>query len=158
MQSRTKQTHNQLRKLFADLARWGFPLLLLTATASLVGCGNTTDQTLATIDTSVLSAKTDDLARTMDFVFADRQFDQKDFEEQVSLGLNRWANYSADQAKSADVDRSEKVKTWIEQNEDMALLHRNDELVFLNTDAYFLQEAFWISTVSYTHLTLPTKA
>jgi len=157
MQSRTKQTHNQLRKLFADLARWGFPILLLTATASLVGCGNTTDQTLATIDTSVLSAKTDDLARTMDFVFADRQFDQKDFEEQVSLGLNRWANYSADQAKSADVDRSEKVKTWIEQNEDMALLHRNDELVFLNTDAYFLQEAFWISKISQRVVAKPTS-
>ena len=157
MESRTQQTHIQVNPHIANITRWGLPILLLTAAVSLVGCGNTTDQTLATIDTSVLSAKTDDLARTMDFVFADRQFDQKDFEEKVSLGLNRWANYSADQAKSADVDRSEKVNEWIEQNQDMALFNRNDELVFLNTDAYFLQEAFWISKISERVVTSPTS-
>lgn len=157
MESRTQQTHIQVNPHIANITRWGLPILLLTAAVSLVGCGNTTDQTLATIDTSVLSAKTDDLARTMDFVFADRQFDQKDFEEKVSLGLNRWANYSADQAKSAEVDRSEKVNEWIEQNQDMALFNRNDELVFLNTDAYFLQEAFWISKISERVVTSPTS-
>ena len=148
MDTRTKQTQIHVNPHMAKITWWGLPILLFAAAVSLTGCGNTTDQTLATIDTSVLSAKTDDLARTMDFVFADRQFDQKDLEEKVSLGLNRWANYSADQAESADVDRSEKVNKWIEQNEDMALFNRNDELVFLNTDAYFLQEAFWISKIS----------
>ena len=157
MESRTEQIRIHVNPHVANIARWGFPILLLTAAVSLVGCGNTTDQTLATIDTSVLSAKTDDLARTMDFVFADRQFDQKDFEEKVSLGLNRWANYSADQAKSADVDRSDKVKEWIEQNQDMSLFNQNDELVFLNTDAYFLQEAFWMSKISQRVVTNPTS-
>jgi len=157
MDSRTKQIHIQVNQHIDNITRWGFSILLLTAAVSLVGCGNTTDQTLATIDTSVLSAKTDDLGRTMDFVFADRQFDQKDFEEKVSLGLNRWANYSADQAKSVDVDRSEKVSKWIEQNEDMALFNRNDDLVFLNTDAYFLQEAFWISKISKRVIANPTS-
>jgi len=76
MESRTKQRHIQMNPHIANISRWGFPVLLLTAAVSLVGCGNT-DQTLATIDTSVLSAKTDDLARTMDFVFADRQFDRR---------------------------------------------------------------------------------
>lgn len=157
MESRMKQIHNHVNLHIANISRWGLPILLLTATVSLSGCGNTTDQTLATIDTSVLSAKTDDLARTMDFVFADRQFDQKDFEEKVSLGLNRWANYSADQAKAADVDRSEKVNKWIEQNQDMALFNHNDELVFLNTDAYFLQEAFWISKIAKRVVANPTS-
>ena len=100
MDTRTKQTQIHVNPHMVKITRWGLPILLFAAAVSLTGCGNTTDQTLATIDTSVLSAKTDDLARTMDFVFADRQFDQKDFEEKVSLGLNRWANYSADQAKS----------------------------------------------------------
>ena len=157
MESRTTQKHIQVNPRIANITRWVFPVLLLTAAASFVGCGSTTDQTLATIDTSVLSAKTDDLARTMDFVFADRQFDQKDFEEKVSLGLNRWANYSADQAESADVDRSEKVNKWVEQNQDMSLFNRHDELVFLNTDAYFLQEAFWISKISQRVVANPTS-
>ena len=157
MDTLTKQTHFHVPPHIAKITRWGLPILFLTAAVSLVGCGNTTDQTLATIDTSILSAKTDDLARTMDFVFADRQLDQKDFEEKVSLGLNRWANYSTDQAKSADVDRSEEVNKWIEQNKDMPLLNRNDELVFLNTDAYFLQEAFWISKISQRVVASPTS-
>ena len=145
MESRTKQTHIHVSLQIANVSRWVLPILFLTAAVSLTGCGSTTDQTLATIDTSILSTKTDDLGRTMDFVFADRQFDQKDFEEKVSLGLNRWANYSADQAASTDVDRSDKVNQWVEQNQDMMLFKHNDDLVFLNTDAYFLQEAFWIS-------------
>ena len=94
----------------------------------------------------------------MDFIFDDRQFDPKDFEEKVSLGLNRWANYSADQAESADVDRSEKVVEWIEQNQDMPLLEKNDDMVFLNTDAYFLQEAFWISKIAQRVVSNPTSS
>jgi len=148
MESRTKQTHIHVSLQIANVSRWVLPILFLTAAVSLTGCGSTTDQTLATIDTSILSTKTDDLGRTMDFVFADRQFDQKDFEEKVSLGLNRWANYSADQAASTDVDRSDKVNQWVEQNQDMMLFKHNDDLVFLNTDAYFLQEAFWISKIA----------
>ncbi len=137
---RTKVNWNRI------LHRWALACCSI-AILALTGCGRT-DQTLSTIDTSVLSAKTNDLSRTMDFIFADRQFDQKSFEEKVSLGLNRWANYSADEAKFAKVDRSDAVKSWIGQHQDLAIFSRNEELVFLNTDAYFLQEAFWISEIS----------
>ena len=70
MESRTKQTHIHVSLQIANVSRWVLPLLFLTAAVSLTGCGSTTDQTLATIDTSILSTKTDDLGRTMDFVFA----------------------------------------------------------------------------------------
>lgn len=157
MESRKQQTPIHVSPQITNVNRWVVPMLLLAAAVSFAGCGSTTDQTLATIDTSILSAKTDDLGRTMDFVFADRQFDQKDFEEKVSLGLNRWANYSTDQAESADVDRSEKVNQWIEQNQDMLLIKHHDKMVFLNTDAYFLQEAFWISKIAQRVVTNPTS-
>ncbi len=160
MESRTQQMNIQLNRVNQNttpLQRWKTVAFLLAALVPMAGCSDLTDQTLSTIDTSVLSAKTDDLSRTMDFIFADRQFDQKSYEEKVSLGLNRWANYSADQAKFADVDRSDEVKNWIEQNQDIKLFNRNEELVFLNTDAYFLQEAYWMSKISQRVVASPTS-
>ena len=124
------------------------PVMLMGCFLWVVGCTSETDQMLDSIDTSVLSAKRNDLSRTMDFVFDDRQFDQKDFEQKVSLGLNRWANYSAGEAKSAAVDESEQVKELLEENSDLAVINRREGLVFLNTDAYFLQESFWISQIA----------
>jgi len=58
---------------------------------------------------------------------------------------------------NSTVDRSEKVNNWIDQNQDMALFDHHDEMVFLNTDAYFLQEAFWISKISQRVITNSTS-
>ena len=124
------------------------PVMLLGCVLWAVGCTSETDQMLDSVDTSLLSVKRNDLSRTMEFVFDDRQFDQKDFEQKVSLGLNRWANYSAGEAKRAAVDSSDQVKELLEENGDLDVVSRHKDLVFLNTDAYFLQESFWISQIA----------
>ena len=121
----------------------------LTATLVLfAGCGAEIDPMLKTLDANVLSAKTNDISRTMDFIFDDRQFEQKDFEEKVSIGLNRWANYSSQEVNEAETDESEAVKELLQRHEDIEVVERNDQESFINTDPYFLQQAAWISAIT----------
>ena len=44
--------------------------------AVFAGCTAKIDPMLKTLDANVLSAKTNDISRTMDFIFDDRQFAQ----------------------------------------------------------------------------------
>ena len=125
-----------------------FAFLSLGVIAIIAGCSAEIDPMLKTLDANVLSAKTNDISRTMDFVFDDRQFAQKDFEEKVSIGLNRWANYSSEQLNEASTDDSEMVGSLVKKHQDIEVVERNEKLSFINTDAYFLQEASWISEIS----------
>ena len=116
--------------------------------AVFAGCNTEIDPMLKTLDANVLSAKTNDISRTMDFIFDDRQFAQKDFEEKVSIGLNRWANYSSQELNEAKTDDSEMVAALLEKHKDIDVVGRNEQISFINTDPYFLQEASWISDIS----------
>ena len=123
-------------------------ICVVLLTVVLSGCGAHTDQTLSTIDTSLLSSKSSDLSRTMDFIFADRQFATKTFQEKVSLGLNRWANYSGQEAELAATDQSPILKRLLADHQELALLGHNEKFEFLSTDPFFLQEVFWTSQIA----------
>ncbi len=125
-----------------------FCLSIIAVTVGVVGCNSEIDPMLKTLDANVLSAKTNDISRTMDFIFDDRQFEQKEFEEKVSIGLNRWANYSSQEVTQADVDSSDVVKQLIEKFQDVEVVEQNDQASFINTDPYFLQEAYWVSAIA----------
>lgn len=116
--------------------------------AAFAGCTSEIDPMLKTLDANVLSAKTNDISRTMDFIFDDRQFAQRDFEQKVSIGLNRWTNYSTQQLNDASTDDSEVVAETLKRHQDLEVVGRNDEISFINTDPYFLQEAAWITNIS----------
>ncbi|MDB4766226.1 hypothetical protein OAG71_00915 [bacterium] len=123
-------------------------VLCLPLLAIVLGCNAEIDPMLKTLDANIISAKTNDISRTMDFIYADRQFDQKDFEEKVSIGLNRWANYSAQEVNEATIDNSDLVKDLLAKFEDVEAVKRIEESSFINTDPYFLQEAFWIKQIA----------
>ncbi len=125
-----------------------FAFLGLGVVAAFAGCSAEIDPMLKTLDANVLSAKTNDISRTMDFIFDDRQFAQKDFEEKVSIGLNRWANYSSQELDEASTDDSEVVGALLKKHQDIEVVGRNEKTSFINTDPYFLQEASWISEIS----------
>jgi|GEM_PF-1487903 len=127
----------------AFLGLWILALLVVG-----VGCTAEMDPMLKTLDANVLSAKTNDISRTMDFIFDDRQFDQKDFEEKVAIGLNRWANYSSEELDEAKTDDSAVVDAILQEHKEIDIVRRNEHNSFINTDPYFLQEAAWISEIS----------
>ena len=129
-------------------ARALITILYLPLIAIVLGCNAEVDPMLKTLDANIISAKTNDISRTMDFIFADRQFDQQDFEEKVSIGLNRWANYSSEEVDEADIDDSDLVKDLLAKFKDVEVVKRLDDPSFINTDPHFLQEAFWISEIS----------
>lgn len=114
----------------------------------LVGCTPEADPMLKTLDANILSARTNDISRTMDFIFDDRQFEQQDFEEKVSTGLNRWAKYSSEEVNAATTDDAEIVTTLLDQYQNTDIVRQNNDDTFINTDPYFLQEAFWISAIA----------
>ena len=134
--------------LFNEMMSISRAICVVVLTVVLSGCGSYTDQTLSTIDTSLLSSKSSDLSRTMDFIFADRQFATKTFQEKVSLGLNRWANYSGQEAELAATDQSPMLKQLLADHQDLALLRHSEKIEFLSTDPFFLQEVFWTSQIA----------
>ena len=122
--------------------------LCLPLITIVLGCNAEVDPMLKTLDANIISAKTNDISRTMDFIFADRQFDQQDFEEKVSIGLNRWANYSSEEVDDATMDDSDLVKELLTKYKDIEVVKRLQQSSFINTDPHFLQEAFWISEIA----------
>ena len=122
--------------------------LCLPIIAVVLGCNPEVDPMLKTLDANIISAKTNDISRTMDFIFADRQFEQQDFEEKVSIGLNRWANYSLEEVDEAAIDDSDMVKDLLAKFEDVEVVKRLQQSSFINTDPHFLQEAFWITEIA----------
>ena len=122
--------------------------LSLPFVAMILGCNPEIDPMLKTLDANIISAKTNDISRTMDFIFADRQFDQQDFEEKVSIGLNRWANYSSEEVDDATIDNSDSVKDLLAKFGDVEVVKRNEQSSFINTDPYFLQQAYWMTEIA----------
>ncbi len=121
--------------------------LLLVTVIGVSGCVPPSDPTLDLIDTDLQKTKIDDLAKTMDFVFSERRFEQKEFESKISTGLNRWVRYSADKVSSSDWTLDSKIQPLVDEYADLAVLKQTDEFSFVNTDAYFLQESSWVDQV-----------
>ena len=125
-----------------------FGLLVLTASVFLAGCTPPADPVLDMIESDLSKTKIDDLSRTMDFVFSEIRFSQKEFKNKVSTGLNRWVTYSKDKLDQIEWDVDSKSQALFEANESLAMLQRNAEYSFLNTDSYYLQESAWIGEIT----------
>ena len=130
-----------------NLTRKWFCLILFVFGVSLVGCTPPADPMLDMLETDLKKTKVDDLARTMDFVFSEVRFEQKEFKDKLSTGLNRWISYSDEKLARVDWSEDELSKPLLEQYDSLAMLAQNDEYSFLGTDAHFLQESAWISQI-----------
>ncbi len=112
------------------------------------GCEPASDGTLELLDTKLSSTKIDDLARTMDFVFSDKRFDQDEFVRIVTLGINRWSVAETELFKNDGWTVDELDKPLTEEYSELPLVQRMGEMSFGNTDPYFFQQSAWLSNIA----------
>jgi hypothetical protein len=123
-------------------------LLLLLVGLMMAGCTPPTDPMLEMLDADLGKTKVNDLDRTMDFIFSEVRFSNQEFKENLSNGLNRWVSYSEDRLQDTKWTEDELSKPLFDQHQTLQLLERNDEFSFLNSDAYYLQQAAWVDQVA----------
>ena len=112
------------------------------------GCEVPEDPMIGLLETNSTDSRVNDLSRTMDFVFSERQFDMREFTDKVSIGLNRWGTYSDETLKDIPWEMDAAVQSLFDEHESLPILQRNAELSFINTDTNFLQETVWLSQIA----------
>ena len=126
--------------------RW-FCVMLIMLGAGLVGCTPPNDPMLDMLESDLKKTKVDDLSRTMDFVFSEVRFEQKEFKDKISSGLNRWISYSDAKLARVSWTADELSQPLLDSNGALAMLAQNEEYSFLGTDAHYLQESAWIGQI-----------
>lgn len=114
----------------------------------LTGCQPTEDPMLALMDVDLMKTRVDDLGKTVNLVGSERRFDQREFEDNVSSGLNRWTSYSKDELSDIEWSLDSFAQPVVEQFESLAAAKQVGELNFANTDAWYLQQSYWLRTVA----------
>lgn len=113
------------------------------------GCERPEDPMLKILQSTVSNTQIDDLSRTLDFVFSERQSDQTEFNNRVSQGLNRWGSYSKELFDSAKWEQDATVKDLLETFADeLPTIDRMDGSSFLTTDSQYLQSLAWLDFIA----------
>ena len=99
------------------------------------------------VETDIAKSRVDDLSRSIDFVKSEVRFEQAEFIDGVTNGLNRWVGYSKDHLMKAAWEPDATLEPLVEQYSELQVCQRFGELNFLNTDPYYLQQCYWISLV-----------
>ena len=123
-------------------------LAVILSVCLCIGCKPAPDPMLDLMDTSLSSLKLDDLSRTTDFVFSETRFEQLQFEEKVASGLNRWINVESVNFKPGEWKLDSMGQGLIGEFESLPTVQRIGELSFVNTDAYYIQQAAWLKKLS----------
>lgn len=142
-------SHNQIGKGLQGFNHV-IALMLMVAGMVAIGCTPPNDPMIDMLESDLKKTKVDDLSRTMDFIFAEIRFEQKEFKDKLATGLNRWVSYSGQKLTDERVkwEADSLSKELYEENETLSMLARDSEFSFLTTDAYYLQEAAWVSQVA----------
>lgn len=113
------------------------------------GCERPEDPMLKILQSTVSNTQIDDLSRTLDFVFSERQSDQTEFNNRVSQGLNRWGSYSKELFDSTEWEQDATVKDLLETFADeLPTIDRMDGSSFLTTDSQYLQSLAWLDFIA----------
>ena len=129
--------------------RQALTLVALAFTSLVVsGCERPEDPMLKILESTASQTRVDDLSRTMDYVFSERQFDQTEFNNSVSIGLNRWSNYSDDQFDAVNWKLDPTLESVTDKFADaVPTIGKMDGSTFLASDAEFLQSVVWMDQV-----------
>ena len=122
-------------------------VMLIAFGLGLVGCTPPADPMLEMLETDLKKTKVDDLSRTMDFIFSEVQFEQKEFKDKLSTGLNRWISYSDEKLSRVNWTADELSQPLLDSHKSLAMLQQNEEYSFLGTDAHYLQESAWVGQI-----------
>ncbi len=122
--------------------------MLIVLSVAFAGCTPPNDPMLDMLEADLKKTKVDDLSRTMDFIFSEVRFEQKEFKDKLSTGLNRWISYSDQKLQRVKWSQDELSKPLLDQYSSLAMLAQNDQYSFLGTDAHYLQESAWMAQVA----------
>ena len=114
----------------------------------VAGCRPAPDPMLDMLDSQLSTLKTDDLSRSMELVFSEERFDQGQFQQKVSSNLNRWAQLETDQADAEQWSLDPLAQPLIEQYASLPVVSRSEEMSYLNSDAYYIQEIAWMEKLA----------
>ncbi|MFM7562852.1 MAG: hypothetical protein ACKO81_07450, partial [Planctomycetota bacterium] len=134
-----------------QLIRWSIPLSTLLVFLSVVGCKPAKDPFLELAEAKSKVMQVDDLSRSMELVMSEQRiYDQKEFEEKVSVGLNRWSNKILGDgeltAAGGDVSNwklDPAMQELVDKNKNLDLVARTTRAGFLSSDAFYLRNCAW---------------
>ena len=128
--------------------RFGLTAVVVFVMTACIGCERPEDPMLKILEASSSKKRIEDLSRTMDFAFNERQFEQKEVENSVSLGLNRWASYSADRFEEAQWETDATAADLPESFSRLQQLQLVGDSTFLASDALYLQSSVWCAQIA----------
>jgi hypothetical protein len=131
--------------------RWPIPLSTLLVLLSIVGCKPAKDPFLELAEAKSKVMQVDDLSRSMDLVVSEQRiYDQKEFEEKIIAGLNRWSNkiLSDGELTAAGGDVSNwkldsAMQELVDKNKNLDLVSRTTRAGYLSSDAFYLRNCAW---------------
>jgi hypothetical protein len=134
-----------------QLIRWSIPLSTLLVVLSIVGCKPAKDPFLELAEAKSKVMQVDDLSRSMELVMSEQRiYDQKEFEEKVSTGLNRWSNKILGDgeltAAGGDVSNwklDPTMQELVDKNKNLDLVSRTTRAGYLSSDAFYLRNCAW---------------
>jgi hypothetical protein len=134
-----------------QLSHWFVPLSTLLVSLSIIGCKPAKDPFLELAEAKSKVMQVDDLSRSMELALSERRiFDQKEFEEKVVVGLNRWANkiLGDDELTSAGGDVSNwkldpAMQELVDKHKNLDLVARTTRAGYLSSDAFYLRNCNW---------------
>ena len=134
-----------------QLTHWFVPLSTLLVSLSIIGCKPAKDPFLELAEAKSKVMQVDDLSRSMELALSERRiFDQKEFEEKVVVGLNRWADkiLGDDEFTSAGGDVSNwkldpAMQELVDKNKNLDLVSRTTRAGYLSSDAFYLRNCAW---------------
>lgn len=91
--------------------------------------------------------KVDDLARAIDFTGNERQFEQREFLNNVQTSLNRWASNSEEVTSKLQWSPDPLVEKLPADVKEERVASELNALNFVDTDALYMQEMAWLSQI-----------
>ena len=122
--------------------------LVFVTFVALTGCERPDDPMLTVMESTASQTRVNDLARTMDYVFSERQYIQTEFSNSVSAGLNRWGGYSQKSFEDIEWTPDESVNELLKSYQSIPVVERIDGTSFLSADGKFLQSRAWLNFVA----------
>lgn len=119
----------------------------------LSGCRPQQDPFLDLVDSQLGTRQVSDLERTMGLAASDASYDNRQYEEDISGGLNRWINRVVeDGGAGADDSQRWKPDTLAEplvvQYRDIPTVAAFSDRQFVSTDPYYIRGRSWMKTIA----------
>jgi hypothetical protein len=132
---------------FYSAATKPFLMCLVCATIAALGCSRE-DSFIDFVETDISKSKVDDLSRSMGFITSEVRFEQREFREGVTNGLNRWVSYSDQRLDNVQWEPDKTMAPLVEEYSGLPVCQRIGQYDFLITDPYYLQQSHWISLLT----------